>query len=69
MTQAITTLTFFRFATLSDRFWAFGQMQFAHAHLARTPGLTFYKLMGSGKGAGFACVRRSGKGAGFGSLR
>ncbi len=53
MTQAITTLTFFRFATLPDRFWAFGQMQFAHAHLARTPGLTFYKLMGSGKGAGF----------------
>lgn len=29
-------------------------MQFAHAELAKAEGLAFYKLMGSGKGAGFS---------------
>jgi len=28
-------------------------MQFAHKHLAQVDGLTFYRLMGSGKGLGF----------------
>lgn len=53
MSKSITTLTFFRYPTLSGKLWAFGQMQFAHAQLQRTPGLQFYKLMGSGKGDGF----------------
>lgn len=53
MTEPITTLTFFRFSTLPDRIWAFGQMQFAHAHFRQIPGLRFYKLMGSGRKQGF----------------
>ncbi len=51
--NSITTLTLFRFSTLSDKIWAFFQMQFAHAHISKTPGLQFYKLMGSGKDLGF----------------
>jgi heme-degrading monooxygenase HmoA len=49
----ITTLTFFRFPTFSDRFWAFQMMQFAHRDLRKAKGQTFYKLLGSGKGFGF----------------
>ncbi|MBK7708055.1 MAG: DUF3291 domain-containing protein [Acidobacteria bacterium] len=52
MTQ-ITTLTFFRFPTIADRFWAFQMMQFAHRDLRQARGQTFYKLLGSGKGFGF----------------
>ncbi len=51
--QSISTLTLFRFSTLSDKIWAFFQMQFAHAHMSKTPGLQFYKLMGSGRNLGF----------------
>lgn len=53
MSKSISTLTFFRFPKFSDKAWAFGQMQFAHAHLAKVPGLKFYKLMGSGRSIGF----------------
>lgn len=49
----ITTITFFRYAGLSKKAWAFGMMQFAHAYLKDVEGLTFYKLLGTGKGAGF----------------
>jgi hypothetical protein len=48
----ITTLTFFRYKTLPRKIWAFGMMQFAHASLGKVEGLSFYKLLGSGK-AGF----------------
>lgn len=50
----ITTLTFFRYGPLKERAWGFTMMQFAHKHLKTIPGCTFYKLMGSGKGAGFS---------------
>ncbi len=53
MTSSITTLTLFRFSVFSEKTWAFGQMQFAHAHLGQVPGLQFYKLMGSGRELGF----------------
>ncbi|HAD12020.1 MAG TPA: DUF3291 domain-containing protein [Saprospirales bacterium] len=53
MPQSITTISFFRFSSLQSKLWAFGQMQFAHPHLHKIPGLRFYKLMGSGKGHGF----------------
>ncbi|MFK7936966.1 MAG: DUF3291 domain-containing protein [Saprospiraceae bacterium] len=53
MNQQIVTLTFFRYTDFGAQFWAFGMMQFAHADLSKTKGLTFYKLMGSGKNAGF----------------
>ncbi|MCC7464946.1 MAG: hypothetical protein IT261_01675 [Saprospiraceae bacterium] len=53
MTEPFTTLSFFRFSTLQNRIWAFGQMQFAHPHFRKVPGLRFYKLMGSGREQGF----------------
>ncbi|MFT5168748.1 MAG: heme-degrading monooxygenase HmoA [Saprospiraceae bacterium] len=49
----ITTLSFFHYRGLRNKLWAFGMMQFAHQPLAKIKGLTFYKLMGSGKGLGF----------------
>jgi heme-degrading monooxygenase HmoA len=49
-----TTLTFFRFPNLKSKLWAFGQMQFAHSFIAKSPGLIFYKLMGSGRDIGFS---------------
>ena len=36
------------------RFWAFTQMQRAHARLQDCKGLQFYKLLGTGAGAGFS---------------
>ncbi|MEL7222238.1 MAG: DUF3291 domain-containing protein, partial [Bacteroidota bacterium] len=54
MNKQITTITFFRYHSLKDKCWAFFMMQFAHQHLAKTQGLSFYKLMGSGKGLGFS---------------
>jgi hypothetical protein len=53
MSQQITTITFFHYRGFINKVWAFGMMQFAHAPLANVPGLSFYKLMGSGKGFGF----------------
>lgn len=49
----ITTLTFCKYASLKDKVWAFGMMQYAHADLVRVEGMEFYKLMGSGRGLGF----------------
>jgi hypothetical protein len=51
---SITTLTLFRFPNLTSKLWAFGQMQFAHSFIAKSPGLNFYKLMGSGRDIGFS---------------
>ncbi|MGB5818078.1 MAG: DUF3291 domain-containing protein [Saonia sp.] len=45
----ITTLTFFKYHGFKHKVWAFGMMQFAHATLSKVDGLSFYKLMGSGK--------------------
>jgi heme-degrading monooxygenase HmoA len=50
---SITTLTLFRFLHVRNKFWAFGQMQFAHSQIRKTSGLLFYKLMGSGRELGF----------------
>lgn len=46
--SVVTTTSMFRFNSLRAKFWAFGQMQYAHAHLSKIEGLSFYKLMGSG---------------------
>lgn len=51
--QQITTITFFKFSTLSSKVKAFKMMQSAHQHLTVAKGQTFYRLMGSGKGDGF----------------
>lgn len=52
--SSITTLTLFRFPSLLNKTWAFGQMQFAHSSLRKIAGLNFYKLMGSGRDLGFS---------------
>ncbi|MDE0471885.1 MAG: spheroidene monooxygenase [Ekhidna sp.] len=49
----VTTITFFRYAGL-EKVWALSMMQFAHRYLVKTSGLTFYKLLGTGKGDGFS---------------
>ncbi len=53
MSKQITTITFFKYDSLRTKFWGFGMMQFANSDLRKVKGLTFYRLMGSGKGRGF----------------
>ncbi len=53
MKSQITTLTFFSYRGLINRIWAFGMMQFAHKKLKHIEALSFYKLLGTGKGNGF----------------
>ena len=53
MSEQITSITFFKFSSLVHKIWAFFMMLFAHNYLSRTEGLSFYRLMGSGKGKGF----------------
>lgn len=47
------TLSLFRFNTLPGRLWVLWQMAIARPGLARLPGLSFFKLCGSGTGEGF----------------
>lgn len=54
MSSQITTLTLCKYQGFRNKVWAFGMMQFAHKHLQGIEGLSFYKLMGSGKGLGFS---------------
>ncbi|MDJ0683252.1 MAG: spheroidene monooxygenase [Alphaproteobacteria bacterium] len=51
--MTVTSLSFFRFDGWADRLWAFGQMGFARRRLARTEGLGFHKMLGTGTGEGF----------------
>ena len=50
----ITTCTFFKLESFSNKFWAFSQMQLGHARLKNIAGLVFYKLLGSGAENGFS---------------
>ena len=52
MPQTIT-LSLFKLDNIAAKYWAFSMMQFGHARMQNTKGLTFYKLMGSGAGGGF----------------
>ena len=54
--MSAVTLTLARHSRPSGQFWAFAQMGLARWPLRRTAGLTFFKLMGSGTGAGFSPV-------------
>jgi len=53
MKERITTLTFFKYTGFRKKAWAFRMMNDAHAYLASSNGLFFYKLMGCGKDEGF----------------
>lgn len=50
------SLSVFRFGGPVARLWALGQMGFARPAMARTPGIGFWKLCGSGTGEGFTPV-------------
>ena len=52
MSQAVS-LSFYRFDSPSARIWALWMMGAARRHMARVPGLGFWKLCGSGTGEGF----------------
>ena len=49
----VTTLSFFRFDAFWHRFWAFVHMGLAPAKLRRVPEIDFFKVLGTGRGAGF----------------
>lgn len=46
-------LTFFHFKGFRPKVKAFGMMQFGHSLIAKEEGLSFYKLLGTGRGKGF----------------
>ncbi|MCB0703836.1 MAG: hypothetical protein KDC34_00940 [Saprospiraceae bacterium] len=49
----VTTISFFRFNSLSAKFWAFKMMRDSPGQLEKVAGLSFFKLMGSGRDKGF----------------
>jgi len=53
MDKQITTISFFKYSSFRNKFWGLKMMQFAHKGLAKANGLSFYRLLGSGKGRGF----------------
>ena len=53
MSEQITSISFFRFSSLKNQFWALKMMQLAHKDLGKVKGQQFYRLLGSGKGKGF----------------
>lgn len=50
----ITTCTFFKIDTFSNKWWAFKQMQLGHKNMKNVKGLSFYKILGSGAKNGFS---------------
>ena len=47
--EQIITLSVFKYHNFRSKVWAFGMMQFAHKHLGKAKGCSFYKLLGSGE--------------------
>ncbi|MTH98786.1 spheroidene monooxygenase [Roseibium sp. RKSG952] len=50
----VVSFTLFGFETTRAKAWALGQMAVAKRQFRRIPGLEFFKLMGTGAGAGFS---------------
>tara|TARA_X000000368_G_scaffold419068_1_gene422023 strand:+ start:5769 stop:6443 length:675 start_codon:yes stop_codon:yes gene_type:complete len=48
----LTTISFLKYK--KNKFWAFTQMRLAFDGLSKTPGLSFFKLLGTGSGKGFS---------------
>jgi spheroidene monooxygenase len=47
--EAVTTLNLFRYRGFGAKFWALSQMGLAHGGLRGVRGVTFYKLLGTGR--------------------
>lgn len=47
--EGITTLNLFRYRGFGAKFWALSQMGLAHGSLRGVRGMTFYKLLGTGR--------------------
>ncbi len=60
LSSQVVSLSFFRFAGIRNRLWAFVMMGLARWPIARLPGLGFFKLMGAGTGEGFTPVPDTG---------
>ena len=54
MPDQITTIDFFHYTKISQRWWAFKQMGLMPRMLNNIPGLEFARLLGSGGGNGFS---------------
>ncbi|MDP2122373.1 MAG: hypothetical protein Q8S27_10485 [Hoeflea sp.] len=52
--MTVVTFSLFGFSSLRQRLWAFSQMGLARPALRAMPDLGFFKLMGTGSGAGFS---------------
>ena len=52
--MTVVTFSLFGFSSLRQRLWAFSQMGLAKPALRAMPDLGFFKLMGTGSGAGFS---------------
>ncbi len=50
----ITTITFFRYQSWSNKWWGFKQMGLLPEQLQTIEGITFAKMLGSGAGRGFS---------------
>ncbi len=50
------SLSFYRFAGVANRAWAFAMMGVARRAMKRTPDIGFWKLCGSGSGEGFTPI-------------
>lgn len=55
MTQ-ITTCSFFKLESFSNKWWAFKQMQIGSKSLKEVNGLSFFRLLGSGSKKGFSSI-------------
>jgi spheroidene monooxygenase len=53
-TLPVVTVSLFRYDGLAQKLWAFSRMGFARPMMKAIPGLTFWKLMGTGADAGFS---------------
>jgi hypothetical protein len=54
MQQQIVTLSLFRFSGAANRWWALGMMGKSTRLFRDIPGMSFFKMLGSGGGSGFA---------------
>jgi len=54
MQQQIVTLSLFRFSGAANRWWALGMMGKSTSLFRDIPGMSFFKMLGSGGGSGFA---------------